>query len=261
MVISGLEKCSFVDYPGKLATVVFLKGCNMNCSYCHNQELLQKENSLPGITEDQFFSFLERRKNLLDAVVVSGGEPTLNDKLPEFISRVRKSGYLVKLDTNGTNPGMVKDLLEEGLLDFVAMDVKTKLSKYNQLCRVLVDTGAVVKTINLLLNSDVDYEFRTTVYPGLTETSLYNLAELLSGARKWVLQHYSPEGNSLVELLDPDENLEKPDLQKLASVFSSYTGECSVRGREIPLEIKNWGAGPEAESGVSSALDVPQLLS
>ena len=261
MLISGLEKCSFVDYPGKLAAVVFLKGCNMNCGYCHNQELLQKDAALPEINEDQFFSFLNRRKNLLDAVVVTGGEPTLNDRLPEFIRRIKKSGFFVKLDTNGTNPGMVRGLIDEGLLDYVAMDVKTELSQYNKLCRVLVDTGSIVKTINLLLGSVIDYEFRTTVYPGLSESNLYNLAELLSGARKWVLQHYNPEGNSFVELMDPDESPEKPDLQKLVSVFSSYTGECSVRGKEIPLELKNWGLSSDLEAGMSSALDIPQLLS
>ena len=261
MIISGLEKCSFVDYPGKLAAVVFLKGCNMNCTYCHNQELLFNKPDLPEIEEEGILNFLAKRKNLLDAVVVTGGEPTLNQELPRFIRKVRNLGYLVKLDTNGTNPGMVDQLLRDGLLDFAAMDVKTELSQYNKLCRALVDTGAIVKTIKILMESDIDYEFRTTVYPGLTEDNLFRLAELLGGAKKWVLQHYSPEGNSLLDLLGPDESPEKPDLQKLASVFNRYTGECSVRGKEIPLKLKNWRAAPAGDATDSSALDVPQLLS
>jgi pyruvate formate lyase activating enzyme len=261
MQISGLEKCSLVDYPGKLAAVVFLKGCNMNCSYCHNQELLQGDPSSISISEEDLFGFLQKRSGLLDAVVVTGGEPTLNENLPEFIRGIRKIGYFVKLDTNGTNPGMVSSLIEEGLLDYVAMDLKTIPEKYPHLCRTLVDTGSVVRSVNLLLNTDIEYEFRTTVYPGLSENNLYKLAELLSGARKWVLQHYSPEGNSHIDTMDPEEFPEKPNLQELASAFSSYTGECSVRGKEIPLELKNWGTNPDVEAGISTALDIPQLLS
>ncbi len=259
MIISGLEKCSFNDYPGKLAAVVFLKGCNMNCSYCHNQELLKNEESSPALFEDELFQFLQRRGNLLDAVVITGGEPTLNPGLPELIRRIREAGFLVKLDTNGTNPGMVSALLSDGLLDYVAMDVKTILPDYNQVCRVLVDTGSVVRSIKLLLDSDIDYEFRTTVYPGLTESNLYKLAELLTGADKWVLQHYSPEGNFHVDTIDPDELLEQPNLEKLASGFSSYIRECSVRGKKIPIALKNWDMDPHP--GINTPLDVPKLLS
>ena len=263
MRISGLEKCSFIDYPGKLAAVVFLKGCNMNCSYCHNQELLKKETSAPVLSEDELFRFLQRRGNLLDAVVISGGEPTLNPGLPELIRRIRKSGFLVKLDTNGTNPGMISALLSQGLLDYVAMDVKTILSEYNRVCRVLVDTGSIVRSIKLLLDSDIDYEFRTTVYPGLTESNLYRLAELLTGAEKWVLQHYSPQGNSHIDTMDTDEFVEKPNLEKLASEFRSYIRKCTVRGKEMPIALENWDLDLNQDShpGINTPLDVPKLLS
>ena len=261
MQISGLEKCSLVDYPGKLAAVVFLKGCNMNCSYCHNQELLQGDPSSISISREDLFGFLQRRSGLLDAVVVTGGEPTLNETLPEFIRGIREIGYLVKLDTNGTNPGMVSSLIEEGLLDYVAMDLKTIPEKYPHLCRTLVDTGSVVRSVNLLLNTDIEYEFRTTVYPGLTERDLSSMAEILSGADRWVLQHYSPEGNSHIDTMDPEEIVENPDLKKLAARFSSYIKSCTVRGRETALELENWKPNMDTQPGFSMPLDVPELLS
>ena len=262
MRISGLEKCSFADYPGKLAAVVFLRGCNMNCSYCHNQGLLSGNPLSPEIDEQELLGFLDRRKNLLDAVVISGGEPTLNDNLPSLIRRIRELGFRVKLDTNGTNPEMVGSLIGDGLLDYVAMDVKTRLSDYSRLCRVLVDTGSVVRSIKLLMDSDIDYEFRTTVYPGLTESALRRMAELLSGADRWVLQHYSPEGNFHIENMDPEEIVEKPDLAGLASEFSVYIGECTIRGKEIPLKLENWNLNPDdSQAGQGIALDVPKLLS
>ncbi|MFH1965481.1 MAG: anaerobic ribonucleoside-triphosphate reductase activating protein [Acidobacteriota bacterium] len=261
MRISGLEKCSFVDYPGKLAAVVFLKGCNMNCSYCHNQELLKGDASSQVINEDDLFRFLQRRTSLLDAVVITGGEPTLNENLPEFIRRIREFGFLVKLDTNGTNPAMVRALIEEGLLDYVAMDVKTILSQYNRLCRTLVDTGAIVRSVKLLLDADIEYEFRTTVYPGLTESTLYSLAELLTGADKWVLQHYNPAGNFHIDSMDPDEVVEKPDLKKLTARFSAYIKSCPVRGKETPLELENWRPDLDSQPVISMTLDVPKLLS
>ncbi len=262
MRISGLEKCSLVDYPGKLAAVVFLGGCNLNCTYCHNRDLLKKDNSLRELSTESVLSFLRARKGLLDAVVVTGGEPTLNIGLPSFIRCVRKLGFLVKLDTNGTNPEMVRNLVNEGLLDYVAMDIKTTLPNYSSLCRSLVDTGAIVRTINLLMDSPVDYEFRTTIYPGLAEHDLRTLAELLTGAEKWVLQHYSPQGNLHLDCLDPNEIVEKPDLVELASEFSASMGECTVRGKEMPLKLKKWHPDP-ADSGhtTSPALDVPRLLS
>lgn len=262
MRISGLEKCSFADYPGKLAAVVFLRGCNMNCSYCHNQGLLSGDALSPEISEKELLGFLQRRNNLLDAVVISGGEPTLNKDLPQFIRSIRESGFLVKLDTNGTNPGMVGSLIEEGLLDYVAMDLKTRLSDYSRLCRALVDTGSVVRSIKLLMDSHIDYEFRTTVYPGLTENALCSMAELISGAKKWVLQHYSPEGNSHLDNMDREAVVEKPDLARLASKFDAYIGECTVRGKEVPLKLENWDLNlGDSQTGHSMSLDVPKLLS
>ena len=261
MRISGLEKCSFADYPGKLAAVVFLGGCNLNCTSCHNRDLLKTDNALRELSKESVLRFLLARRDLLDAVVVTGGEPTLNIGLPSFIRSIRKMGFLVKLDTNGTNPEMVRSLVYEGLLDYVAMDIKTTLSNYSSLCRSLVDTGKIVKTINLLMDSPVDYEFRTTVYPGLAEHDLRTLAELLTGAEKWVLQHYSPKGNSHMESVAPDQCSLLPDLQNFASRMTHYVRECSVRGKAALIDSDKWtdNAGVRPETG--PALDVPILLS
>jgi len=261
MRISGLEKCSFVDYPGKLAAVIFLGGCNLDCSYCHNQALLREDLSSRNIGEEELFDFLERRKCLLDAVVVTGGEPTLNEELPALVQRIRSCGYQVKLDTNGTNPDMVRKLTDEGLLDYVAMDVKAPLAKYNRVCRALVNTGNVVKTINLLLSGVVPYEFRTTVYPGLTETDLRSLAELLTGAHRWVLQHYSPAGNAHLEIMDPDEDTELPGLERLCTEFNAYTAECSLRGKAPSLPRAEWEGNLDSGPEAILTLDMPSLLS
>ena len=188
MRISGLQKNSMVDYPEKLAAVVFTQGCNMNCGYCHNRCLIGYEKN-GGISEEDVFAFLERRQGLLDAVVISGGEPTLQRDLPRFIRRARKMGFLVKLDTNGTNPAL-EYLIGERLLDYVAMDVKAPFCKYRQVCCSPVNTEKLERSIGILQGGGVEYEFRTTFTPELDQEDLLNIAESIRGAKRYVVQQY-----------------------------------------------------------------------
>jgi len=189
MKIAGLQKNSLVDYPEKLAAVVFTQGCNMNCGYCHNRCLIGYEND-GGISEEDVFAFLGRRRGLLDAVVISGGEPTLQRDLPQFIRRAREMGFLVKLDTNGTNPELLEYLIGEGLLDYVAMDVKAPFCKYRQFCCSPVNTEKLERSIGILQRGGVEYEFRTTFAPGLDEEDLLYIAESIRGAKRYVVQQY-----------------------------------------------------------------------
>lgn len=187
MKISGLQKNSFVDYPGRMCAVVFTPGCNMDCFYCHNRSLIEGgyENL---IAASEVLSFLESRKEFLDGVVVSGGEPTLQKGLLAFINAVKRLGYSVKLDTNGTNPEVVESLIDKGLIDYIAMDIKAPFEKYNEICRTEVDIDNIKRSINLLINSGIDYEFRTTLAPGLYTKDIMEIAEKISGARLYVLQ-------------------------------------------------------------------------
>lgn len=190
MKITGIVKQSLVDYPGKIAAAVFTQGCNMNCVFCHNRCLVGQRESNPTQDEDAFFSFLKKRKKFLDGVVVSGGEPTLQTDLAEFMARVKDMGYLVKLDTNGTRPGVIEKLLDKELVDYIAMDVKAPMKKYREICRSRVDQQAILESISIIRGSDVDYEFRTTFCPQLTDTDIMEIGELVAGARKYVLQQY-----------------------------------------------------------------------
>ncbi len=170
MKIAAIQRTSFVDYPGKIAAVVFTPGCNLDCFYCHNRMLLGNDGNYAGTTPvSQVLEYLRERQGLLDAVVLSGGEPTLQPGLADFIHEIRELGYRVKLDTNGTHPTVLALLLDAGLVDYVAMDVKAPPEKYDSICGVSVDHDSIDKSIGLVLSGPVTYEFRTTVVPQLTE--------------------------------------------------------------------------------------------
>lgn len=190
MKIAGLQKNSMVDYPGKISAVVFTQGCNMNCGYCHNRRLIGHTGEQGVYNEDSILAFLEKRRGLLDGVVVSGGEPTLQKDLPCFLERVKKMGFRTKLDTNGTDPVCLKNLLSAGLLDYVAMDVKAPMCKYGKVCCSAVNTEKLMESIDLIKDSSVEYEFRTTYTPELDGNDLIDISRTIRGARKYVLQQY-----------------------------------------------------------------------
>ncbi len=189
--IAGLQKTTFIDYPEKIACIVFTQGCNFSCGYCHNPELF--EHKEPALSVPAFFEFLSKRKGKLDGVVITGGEPTLHKDLKEFIKEIKALGFLVKLDTNGTNPDLLQELFAENLVDYVAMDIKAPLNKYEQITRVNVNIEKIQKSINLIMNSDVNYEFRTTVVKSqLSVEDLEQIGELIKGAKKYYLQKFLP---------------------------------------------------------------------
>ncbi len=190
MKIAGFVKQSLVDYPGKIAAVIFTQGCNMNCVFCHNRCLVRQRTDSPLLEEGGLLSFLEKRKKFLDGVVVSGGEPTLQKDLKEFIRKIKDLGYPVKLDTNGTRPEVIKELLEKNLLDYVAMDVKAPMKKYREICRTDVDKYSIMESISMLISSDIAYEFRTTCCPQLSQTDIQEIGGMVHGAQKYVLQQY-----------------------------------------------------------------------
>jgi len=188
MRIAGFQKTSFVDFPGKIAAVVFTPYCTMNCTYCHNRHILGK--NAPLLDEGEILEYLQKRKGMLDAVVISGGEPTLQPNLQEFIERLRDMGYMIKLDTNGSNPTVLHRLIAGGLLDYVAMDIKAPFEKYRSVTQTDDDIESIRRSVTLLMNSPVEYEFRTTFAPQLTPEDIEVLAGQIKGAKKYCIQQY-----------------------------------------------------------------------
>lgn len=198
MKYAGFLKQSLVDYPGEIAAVLFTRGCNFRCPFCHNPDLLIKPRNPQEIYDvEEILHFLAQRKGFLDAVVVSGGEPTLNPELPRDLRRMKELGYLVKLDTNGSNPVMLESLLAEGILDYVAMDIKAPVEykKYQQVCRQISteDFFNVRSSIQLLLKAEIGVEFRTTVVPPLhSPEDIEDIARYIEGAPSYTLQQFHP---------------------------------------------------------------------
>ena len=222
MLIAGFQKTSFVDYPGKISSVVFTPGCNMRCWYCHNSHITAGEVEI--IEERVVIDYLLRRKDMLDGVVISGGEPTLQRDLRDFILRVKDMGYAVKLDTNGTNPALLAALMAEGLLDYVAMDIKAPFDRYRDITGTEDDMSAIRRSVTLLMNGGVDYEFRTTFAPGLEPEDMADLAADIAGARRLFIQQYRPAAAGHPSPLPPSE------LLRAAEIASRTLKHCAVRG-------------------------------
>lgn len=195
MVISGLQKLTLLDYPGKTAAIVFTYGCNFRCPFCHNA-LLVTEKMQDVIPEEEVLAFLRKRVGLLDAVCITGGEPTLQKDLREFIIKVKDMGYAVKLDTNGTNPALLDELLSEGLLDYVAMDIKNSPEKYSLTAGADVDFNNILKSIELIKSKAPDCEFRTTITRELhTEDDIRRIALTVGKDNKYFIQQFKDSGS------------------------------------------------------------------
>ena len=197
MRIAGIQKLTLLDYPGKVACTVFLSGCNLRCPYCHNPELVLPERGNGSEMPVQgVLAFFEGRKGKLDGVCVTGGEPTLQPELPELLEKLRSLGFAVKLDTNGTNPGMLKTLLHNGVLDYVAMDIKNSPERYRETCGGADVLPRVQESAGLLLEGAAEYEFRTTVCKPLhMEKDMAEIGRWLKGAKRYFLQAFVDSGD------------------------------------------------------------------
>jgi len=193
MRIKGLQKFTLIDYPGKLACTIFTAGCNFLCPFCHNSELVcEKEiGNIKDISEQEIFAFLEERKGFLDGVCITGGEPTINKEIIDFIQKIKDIGYLVKLDTNGSNPKILEKLLKRNSVDYVAMDIKAPRGRYSEIVCRDIDEETIDKSINLLKNSTIDFEFRTTVVPELLDKKdILEITNWIRGSKKYYLQKF-----------------------------------------------------------------------
>lgn len=226
MKVKGFQKSSFIDYPDKIAAVVFTGGCNFRCPYCHNRELVY--NMGENIDSEEIFSELKKRKKYLDGVCITGGEPTLQQGLDEFILKLKGMGYLIKLDTNGTSPKVLKSLLERNLLDYIAMDIKAPIQSYRSVAVEKVDIEAIEESIELIRESGVDYEFRTTICKELLSTAdILKIAKRIKGSMKYTLQNYRDSGNVLSgKSYTP---YKKEELELLREEIKGYFGKFHIR--------------------------------
>lgn len=210
MLISGVQQFTLLDYPDKVAAIIFTPGCNMRCRFCHNKEFVlpeEIEKLRPSfIPENAVLNFLKSRQGKLDGLVISGGEPLAQPDIREFIEKVRAMNYLIKIDTNGNLPDILKSLVNDGLVDYVAMDAKTTLENYQDLSGKLANPKNVGESIAFLKEGSVPYEFRTTIIDGVhTDSVIHEMAELLRNADKLYLQKFRPETT-----LDPEFEKKKP---------------------------------------------------
>ncbi len=229
MIFGGLEKATLIDYPGRIACMVYTIGCNMRCPYCHNPELVD-ETVKTRITERQFFDFLDKRKEILEGVVITGGEPTIHgEDLLRFMREVKQRGFLVKLDSNGTNPHLLQRAIAERIVDYIAMDVKAPLAKYSRIAARPVDTAAIAESIRLLIASPVLYEFRTTVIKGmLAPEDIEEIGKTIQGAKRYFLQKFIP-----TKILNPQFKRKvtytNEEFEGLRNSVSNYVNYCGIR--------------------------------
>ena len=229
--IVGFAKTSLLDWDGMIATTVYLQGCNLRCPFCHNPDLVSVNGEVEEAPWEVLEEYLCENNDFLDGVVVTGGEATLNEDLPEMIRRIRSLGLKVKLDTNGTNPGMLEDLLRAGLLDCVAMDVKGPLDQqYSQVCGTEVDLEAIKRSIELIMTSGVDYEFRTTVVPHyLNPGDVERIAAYIGGAKKYALQRFKND-RTLDKRLGQIQPYSEGEMLGMAETARKYVRKVIVRG-------------------------------
>ena len=226
--IAGIQKTTILDYPTKVAAIVFTQGCNFRCGYCHNPDLLEQNKNTDFLPEN-FISFLKTRQGKLDGVVITGGEPTLQSGLYDFIKQIKQLDFAVKLDTNGTNPKILKKLLSENLVDYIAMDIKAPIEKYSEITGINVNTNNIKTSIDLIIKSLTEYEFRTTVLKSqLSFEDFDKIGQTIKGANLYYLQKFVP--NKIYnEKLNSDTTYNNDELQTICNHMKQYIKEVTYR--------------------------------
>ncbi len=256
MIIGGLQKFSLLDYPGKIAAIIFTQGCNFRCHFCYNPMLVwpegkagrlknissinpvksallfngvnQKDHTL--IREDGLFDFLKKRKNKLEGIVITGGEPTLHKDLLQFVKKIKNLGYLVKLDTNGSNPGMLKKLIDGKLIDYIAMDIKAPKDKYRKVAGCRVDFKKIEKSVKIIRESRLPHEFRTTVVPGLLgKEDIKKIGKIIKGAQNWFLQKFKSGTDLVDEGFQGLSPFADKEMEEMVKIGKKYAKRCEAR--------------------------------
>jgi pyruvate formate lyase activating enzyme len=229
MKIGGIQKTSLLDYPDTISAIIWAIGCNFRCPFCYNKDLVFGK--VATISEEEVLSFLEKRKGMLEGLVISGGEPLMQDDILSFTEKVKKMGYLLKIDTNGMYPEMLKKLIDRKLVDYIAMDVKAPKNKYESLSGVKTDIKKIEKSIEIIRNSSVNYEFKTTFAPDLlTREDIIEIAKWLKGSKRFYLQQFNNEANLISSRLQNSKPYLKDELIDTLKDIKPYFEYCDVRG-------------------------------
>jgi pyruvate formate lyase activating enzyme len=228
--IGGLEKTSLLDYPGKISAIIFTYGCNLRCPYCHNPELVIEEYDIRrSIKKTAIYDFLKSRVGKLDAVVVTGGEPLINSDLPVLIKKIKKLGFLVKLDTNGLLPDRLQAIINDGTIDYIAMDVKYPGLEYVKQSNRKDAEETIKRSIRIIMNSGIDYEFRTTYVKGIhTKESVEKIGELIKGAKRYYIQNFR-DGKTIDPSLDSSNSFSDSELKDIKKVAKKYVKNTYIR--------------------------------
>ncbi len=236
MIIGGFQRFSLIDYPDKICAIVFTQGCNFRCPYCHNPELvsLRRKRSVPaagGLEEQEILAFLHKRKEKLDAVTITGGEPLLQPDLDSFLSAVKGLGYLVKLDTNGSFPSRLEKIIRSRSIDYIAMDIKTSLDKYEYVIKRKIEKNGILDSIRLIMDSGLDYEFRTTVVPscgGFEKGDFLKIGQLIENSRLYVLQRFVSSKTSADQFIDM-RSCSDEEMDSFKEIMQGFVQRCVVR--------------------------------
>ena len=226
MIISGMQKLTLLDYPNKTACIIFTSGCNFKCSYCQNSDLIN--HNYFTINEEEIFSYLKLRKKVLDGVVITGGEPTIHKDLPEFIKKIKDLKLLVKLDTNGSNPSMLEDLIKNNLVDYIAMDIKNTFNTYKNVIKINTNLDNIKKSIDIIKNSNIDHEFRTTIIKNFhTIDKIQIICDYLGKKEKYYLQNFEDSERVLDKTL---LSFTKEELMNIQIIINKKYPNVKVRG-------------------------------
>lgn len=230
MPIKGFQGTSLLDFPGRVASLIFYGGCNLCCPYCHNASLVETPDQYPDLSTRDVLGQLKTRQGFIDGVVISGGEPTLDADLPEFLEQIKQMGLQVKLDTNGLRPQVLAQLLARELVDFVGLDIKTALPRYGELHTVAIDGALVQQSIDLLIQATIEVEFRTTCAPGLVEEAdIRSIGETLVGQPSWILQQFVPL-HAMAEEMRRCRPHSEAGLDRFAEIAGEYVDHVVIRG-------------------------------
>ncbi len=231
MNIRGIHKTSLIDFPGKICSVIFTGGCNLRCGYCHNPDLACNCRDLPLSSNEEVLGFISKRKNLIDGVTITGGEPTLSRNLDSFLERVKREGLSVKLDSNGLKPDVLERLLARGLVDYAAIDIKTSPEKYSRMTGAEVDFNLIIESVDVIRRGGIDYEARTTCVPGfVTRDDLESIGKSIGRVRNYYLQQFQHETPLLDHSLVAVDPYPEETLLRFREAVLAFADRCEIRG-------------------------------
>lgn len=230
-MFKGIQKTTLIDFPGRLACTLFTGGCNFRCGYCYNSGLVLAPQDFPTLPTSELLSFLAYRKKYLEGVCITGGEPTLyGEQLTEFISKLKELGYEVKLDTNGTNPTILKKLIDLHLVDYIAMDIKADIENYDKVVCTHIDSASIRTSIRLIMQSNIEYEFRSTVVPDVfDEETMHGIAKEIKGAKVYYLQQFKPSDHTISQAYRQGARGNRSDLERFKSIIQQHVDSVQIR--------------------------------